>query len=43
MGLNRNHRRVIHQKRADEEQRFWATTEKRHSVAEVEKVDLRTV
>ena len=39
MGLNPNHCRVIHQKRADEEQRFRAITEKRHSVAEIEKAD----
>ena len=36
MGLNPNHTRVIHQTKADEEQRFRGITEKRHSVAEVE-------
>ena len=39
MGLNPNHTRVIHHSAADEEQRFRAITEKRHSVAQVEKVD----
>jgi hypothetical protein len=39
MGLNPNHRRVIHSKKSDEEQRFRAITEKRHSISQVEKVD----
>jgi hypothetical protein len=38
MGLNSNHTRVVHHSKADEEQRFRAITEKRHSIAEVERI-----
>lgn len=36
MGLNPNHTRVVHQSRADEEQRFRGITGKRASISEVE-------
>jgi hypothetical protein len=36
MGLNPNHRRVIRQNKADEEERFRAITEKRLSVVQIE-------
>ncbi len=42
MRLNPDHRHIIHRKSAGEEQLFLPSTEKRHSVAEVMKVDSRS-
>ena len=39
MGLNPHHTRVIHQSKADEEQRFRGITEKRLSISEIENTE----
>lgn len=39
MGLNPNHRRVLHQSALDEEQRFTQVGEKRASISQTEDVE----